>query len=135
MLYIDSSVFLYATLYSASTEQKSERAKAILQRIENGEIPAGTSTLTWDEVVWVTTRLLGRTDGVAQGRKLLGFPNLQFINADETVITQAQTLLDKYTLSPRDSIHVASALSRNAKTIISDDKDFDQIKELERTHI
>ena len=45
----------------------------------------------------------------------------------------AQSLMDKYKLSPRDSIHVASALSRKATIIISDDEDFDQIKEIKRT--
>lgn len=78
-------------------------------------------------------QLLGRSDGIAQGQKLLGFPNLTFINVDEGIIAQAQSLMDKYRISPRDSIHVASALSRKATIIISDDEDFDQIKEIKRT--
>jgi len=39
----------------------------------------------------------------------------------------------KYKLSPRDSIHIASALSKKTKTIVSDDEDFDHIKEIKRT--
>jgi predicted nucleic acid-binding protein len=75
---------------------------------------------------------MSRSDGIAQGQKLLGFPNLEFINVDEGVLTQAQTLMSKYKLSPRDSIHAASALGRRIKTVISDDEDFDQIKEIKR---
>jgi len=89
--------------------------------------------LTWDEVVWVVSKVLGRDDGISQGRKLLGFPNLEFINVDESILTKAQTLIDKYKLSPRDSIHVASALDRKIKAAISDDEDFDQVKEITRT--
>jgi predicted nucleic acid-binding protein len=133
MPYIDSNVFIYPAIYQTEAQQKAKKAKEILHKIENGELSAYTSTLTWDEVVWVISRVMGRNDGIAQGRKLLGFPNLKFINADENVLTQAQTLMDKYKLSPRDSIHVASALVRNIKAVISDDADFDQVQEIKRT--
>ena len=133
MQYVDSNVFLYSVLYSPDLEPKAKKAKEILQKIENKEISAATSTLTWDEVVWVASKLLGRSGGVAQGQKLLGFPNLEFINVDEGIIAQAQSLMGKYKLSPRDSIHVASTLNRKATIIISDDEDFDQIKEVNRT--
>ena len=132
MQYVDSNVFLFSALYSPDSEQKAKKAKEILVEIENGTRLASTSTLTWDEVVWVATKLLGKTDGIAQGQKLFGFPNLKFINVDEEVITQAQALIGKYKLSPRDSIHIASALSKKIKTILSDDADFDQIKEIKR---
>jgi predicted nucleic acid-binding protein len=133
MPYIDSNVFIYPVIYQTEAQQKAKKAKEILHKIENGELSAYTSTLTWDEVVWVISRVMGRNDGIAQGRKLLGFPNLKFINADENVLTQAQTLIGKYKLSPRDSIHVASALVRNIKAVISDDADFDQVQEIKRT--
>ncbi len=54
--------------------------------------------------------------------------NLEFINVDEGIV-QAQTLIGKYKLSPRDSIHIASVLNKRAKTILSDDEDFEQINE------
>jgi len=133
MQYIDSNVFLYSSLYSPALEPKAKKAKEILQKVENGEMPAATSTLTWDEVVWVATKLLGRADGITQGQKLLGFPNLEFINVDEGIIAQAQAIMANYKLSPRDAIHIASALSKKTKTIVSDDEDFDQIRELKRT--
>jgi predicted nucleic acid-binding protein len=132
MQYVDSNVFLYSVLYSPDLELKAKKAKEILQKIENKELSAATSTLTWDEVVWVATKLLGRRGGITLGQKLLGFPNLEFISVDEAIIAQAQSLMDKYKLCPRDSIHVASALSRKATIIISDDEDFDLIKEIKR---
>jgi len=133
MPYIDSNVFIYPVVYLTEAQKTAKKAKEILYKIERGELTAYTSTLTWDEVVWVVSKVLGRKDGIRQGRKLLGFPNLEFINVDEGILTLAQMLLDKYKLSPRDSIHVASALSRKIKEIISDDKDLDQVKEITRT--
>jgi len=133
MPYIDSNIFIYPVIYQTETQPKAKKAKEILLKIESGELSAYTSTLTWDEVVWVVSRVLSRNEGVRQGRKLLGFPNLGFIDVDEGIVTIAQTLLDKYKLSPRDSIHVASALSRKIKAVISDDQDLDQVKEIKRT--
>ena len=135
MPYLDSNVFIYPVIYPAKTQPKAKKAKEILHDVEKGKFAAFTSTLTWDEVVWVINRVMGRSEGINQGRKLLGFPNLQFIPADENVIVHAQRLLNKYKLSPRDSIHVASALEKRTNAFISDDADFDQIKEINRTPI
>jgi len=133
MAYIDSNIFIYPAIYSTETQEKAMKAKEILLKIEKGELSAYTSTLTWDEVVWVVSRTLGRDDGTNQGRKLLGFPNLEFIDIDKRALSTAQMLLDKYQLKPRDALHLASAVNRNIKKVISDDEDFDNIKEIERT--
>ena len=135
MPYIDSNVFIYPILYSIEKEPKAKKAKQILQSIEKGELPACTSTLTWDEVVWVVSKVMGKTEGVNQGQKLLGFPNLDFVSVDTNVITKAQNLIEKYNLKPRDSIHIASAIERKMKTIISDDEDVNQVSEVERIQL
>jgi len=132
MPYIDSNVFLYPILYNEESEPKAKKAKKVLLEVESGELEAYTSTLTWDEVVWVVSKTMGRAEGIKQGQKLVGFVNLGFIGADESIISQAQTLMSKYNLAPRDSIHVASAFKLKLKTIISDDKDIDAIKEVKR---
>jgi len=112
MQYIDSNVFLCSALYSPALEPRAKKAKEILQKAETGEMPAATSTLTWDEVVWVATKLLGRADRITQGQKLLGFPNIEFINVDEGTMVHGQAIVANYKLSPRDSIHIVSALSK-----------------------
>jgi uncharacterized protein len=133
LAYIDSNVFLYPILYSEKEEPKVKRAKEVLLSIETGELSAFTSTLTWDEVVWIVRKTMGKNEAMNQGQKLLGFLNLNFIPADENILCQAQALMTKYNLNPRDAIHVASALDRKLKVIISDDEDPDRVKELKRT--
>ena len=58
--------------------------------------------------------------------------NLKFISVDENILSQAQGLMTRYNLKPRDSIHIASAIERKVKTIISDDKDLEQVPEIKR---
>jgi len=40
--------------------------------------------------------------------------------------------MEKYDLKPRDAIHLSAAIEHGVFTIISEDKDFDKIKEIER---
>jgi len=133
LAYIDSNIFIYPVIYRADNLEKARNAREMLLRIERGDLKGYTSTLTWDEVVWVVGRTLGREDGVNQGKKLLGFPNLEFIDVDKRVLGSAQMFMDKYKINPRDSIHVASAVVKNLRVMVSDDDDFDRIKEIERT--
>jgi uncharacterized protein len=130
--YIDSNVFIYPIIYPQEVDIRVKNAAAILKSIAIGEFSAFTSTLTWDEVVWAVRKALGKSESVNEGQKLLGFVNLQFIRADENILNQAQVLMSRYNLKPRDSIHLASAIDGKLNTIISDDQDFDAVKEIKR---
>jgi predicted nucleic acid-binding protein len=132
MAYIDSNVFIYPVLYSEEEEPKTRKALDILRRIAKGELSAYTSTITWDEIIWVVRRTMGKSEALNQGQKLLGFLNLKFISVDENILSQAQALMSKYNLRPHDSIHVASAIDKKIYNVISDDKDLDQVKEIKR---
>ena len=131
MHYVDANVFIYPVLYEEQN-LKAKNSKRILLSIERGELSAYTSTLTWDEVVWTVRKTLGRDQAIDQGKKLLGFLNLQWIVVDDNVLSQAQALLAKYNLHPRDSIHIASAIDRKIENFISDDADIDRVKEIKR---
>lgn len=133
MPYSDANVFIFPILYEEEQEPKVKHAKQILQSIEKGELSAYTSTLTWDEVVWIVRKAMGRAEAISQGQKLLGFLNLHWIIVDENILSQAQSLMNKYNLHPRDAVHVASAINRKIVSIISDDLDIDQVKEINRT--
>ena len=131
--YIDSNVFLYPVLYNDIRE--SENARKILSEIEGKNIQAYTSTLTWDEVSYVVERIFGKTDSIEVGKRFLNFPFLRFIPVDDEIIRRSQVIREKYNLKPRDSIHLSCAIERNISEIITDDADFDEIKEITRVPI
>ncbi len=131
--YIDSNVFLYPVLYNNIKE--SETAREILAEIEGKNIQAYTSTLTWDEVSYVVERIFGKTDSIEVGKRFLNFPFLRFIPVDDEIIRRSQVIREKYNLKPRDSIHLSCAIERNVSKIITDDADFDGIKEITRIPI
>ena len=128
--YIDSNVFLYPVLYNDLKESK--KAREILSQIEGKNIQAYTSTLTWDEVSYVVESTLGKTDSIEVGKKFLNFPFLRFIPVDDEIIRRSQPIREKYNVKPGDSIHLSCAMERNLSEIISDDTDFDGIKEIKR---
>ena len=131
MIYLDSNIVI-STFVNKDNRAKVELYKRLFIKIANREILATTSLLTWDEFTYTLKKHLGRDSALIEGKKFLSFPNLIFLKVDEGVIFLAQDLLTKYNLNPRDAIHAASALSNNINEIISDDSDFDQIKEIKR---
>lgn len=128
-VYIDVNIFIYATL---NTNLKGEKSRVFLQKIKNNIIDGFTSILTFDEFFWRVKKERSFDEAVKASEAFLNFPNLKFIDATNEITLRALDLIKKYKLDPRDSIHAASALSKNISTIISDDLDFSKIKELKR---
>ena len=132
MIYLDSNVFLFALLYDDKALSESFFSKDLLKGIIEHKVLACSSVLTWDEVVYVVRKKFGLRESVLAGEKILSFPNLKLIETDLEVMTIAQTLLDNYSVRPRDAIHAATALFSRADYIISEDTDFDRIKQCRR---
>jgi hypothetical protein len=127
LVYLDTNVFIYPIIYEESLA-KAKKAKDVLSRVAMKEIEGFTATLTWDELVWVTRRLLGDRDAVEQGRKFLTFPNLNLVTIDSSVLMNAQKIVEEYGLKPRDALHAGAALVSGQRTVISDDQDFDKVR-------
>ena len=125
--YIDSNIFLNSILYS---DAKAKKCKEILYKIIQKEFVAVTSLLTWDEVVYIVEKNLGKNISIQEGEKFLRFPNLSFIDVNKQIIYRAQELASSYDIKPRDAIHAAAAIINNCNEIITDDSDFNSIKEL-----
>ncbi len=128
MIYLDSNVFLNAIL----DEEKGEMARELLRGVQDGNDRAATSALTFDEVFWVVKKHRGFDNALKAAKALLEMPNLIFIEVNDKVIWHAWELSKEYRLDPRDSIHAACALSRDIKTIVSEDEHFDKVKEVTR---
>lgn len=124
--YLDASVFIQGIL------REDNKSKEVILKIANNEFMGVTSVLSWDEIVYVVQKFLGREIALREGNKLFNLPNIEFIDAKKDVIIGAGKLMDKYNINPRDAIHCATALKLNIKEIISEDSDFDKVKELKR---
>jgi hypothetical protein len=129
-IYVDSNIFISPLIYERSSQ--AVNSKRILSAVEKGQVTAYTSTLTWDEVVWVVRRVLGRADSIQAGEKLAAYPNLRYIPASEEVIRSAQRLSSEYNIAPRDAIHVTSAIHKSVDALVSDDSDLDVVREIKR---
>jgi len=127
--YIDSNIFLYAVLYD---DERAQRCRKVLSEIVDGKLEAVTSVLTWDEFTHVVEKVLDRPSAVLEGERFLHFPRLSFQPCTPDVLIRAQQLRASTHLGARDSIHAASAMIAGAATLLSEDRDFDKISELNR---
>ncbi|MDI6654983.1 MAG: type II toxin-antitoxin system VapC family toxin [Candidatus Hydrothermarchaeota archaeon] len=129
MIYLDSNIFIIATLYS---DEKGERARGILRDIRDGKKKAATSVLTFDEVFWEVRKHRGKDAALEAAEAMLSMPYLNFLPVDAAVLWKTLEIIKKYNLHPRDAIHLACAALHGISAILSEDTDFDKIKEVKR---
>src|SRR3989344_5928018 len=101
-------------------------------KITNKEFIGVTSVLSWDEITFIVKKFLGKGLAEIEGKKFFSLPNFIFVDAKKDIIIKAQKLFEEYNLMPRDAIHAATAIYLNIDEMISEDIDFDKIKELKR---
>jgi len=129
-LYVDSNVFILPVLGEKS--RRAEGARRALERVEAGEFVAYTSVLTWDEVVWVVSKVMGKADGVQVGRKLLSYPGLRLLDVTSSTVIRAQEISQSLGLAPRDAIHCASAMAKGIGSFVSDDAGIEVVPQIKR---
>lgn len=109
-----------------------EWARDLLERVQNEEMPACTSFLTFDEVFYKVNKVKGSGVAIKNLEAFLTMPNMRFIEVNDGVIWKALELIREYMLLSRDAIHAATALIEGGEIIFSEDRDFDKIKGLKR---
>ena len=129
MLYLDANVFIFAAL---NAEEYGSKAVILLKKIQQGEVQAITSALTFDETFWEVKKNRGMEKALEAAEAMLNFPNLEIISVDKEVISSALQIIRKYDLAPRDAINAATALMKKVEILVSTDSHFDKVKELSR---
>ncbi|MCL7476073.1 MAG: type II toxin-antitoxin system VapC family toxin [Methanosarcinales archaeon] len=129
MNYLDSNLIIYAILDDSDI---GDWSRQVLERIQNEEMPACTSYLTFDEVFYKINKVKGIDIAIQNLEAFLTLPNMRFIDVDDSVIWKSLELIREYRILPRDAIHASTALIAGAETIYSQDTDFDDIKGLKR---
>ena len=132
MNYFDSNIIIYAILDGTKT---GDWARNILDKVQNEEMPACTSFLTFDEVFYKVKKIKGNEVALKNIEAFLTMPNMRFIDVNDGVIWRALGLIKEYNLLPRDSIHAATAFIAGAELVYSEDIDFDRIRGLKRKWI
>lgn len=125
--YLDANLFIYAFV---NEDNVGIAARNILGRVVKGEIKAVTSFLTYDEFFWGIRTKFDRQRVLAYAKSFLEIPRLEFVQVDDRVIFQTQDLLEKYSLDPRDAIHLASALVSSARVFITQDFDLENFPDI-----
>ena len=128
MIYLDANIFLHAIL---NDKAKGQSARKLLEDISAGRIEASTSCLTWDEVLWKAQKVFDPNQALEASNALLSIPNLRFVPVDKQTIAGTSKMVQGYGLHPRDAIHASAALLLKAQ-MLSEDRDFDKVKELRR---
>ena len=133
-IYLDANVFILAAL---AHDAQAGKAKEYIKRVILGEFDGFTSSLTVDEVVWsIWKETKNRILAIEEGDKLLQFNNLRILAVDEKIMSLSLRFMHRYGhLKPRDAIHVAAAYDNGVFTIITEDADFERIKEIKRIAI
>ena len=133
-IYLDSNVFIFAAI---AEDKRAKKAQSILKEVLSGSVNAVTSALTMDEVLWVLWKETKNRDfAIEQCQRILEFDNLELIDVNKNIIQDSMHLMrENPFLKPRDSIHLASAFNNNITQIVSDDADFDNVKEIERIEL
>jgi predicted nucleic acid-binding protein len=132
MIYLDTNIFIYP---HTGDDAKSDVCISILQKATSQEIKAGTSILTWDEFQHVLKKEYPEKEkykAIEQSKDLLTNSGIVWFEATKEIIEKAQELTEKYNIKPRDAIHAATAILNGCTEVISDDSDFDKIKEIKR---
>lgn len=132
MIYLDANVFIFAAVNEG---EKGKKSRKTIKDIREGKEKAATSALTFDEVIWKVKKERGKEAALRAGKAILEMQNLIILDVDAPILWEAYELIKNYKLDPRDSIHAACAITHGIYTMISDDPDFDRIKDISRKHI
>lgn len=124
---LDTNLFIYVF------EQHSEfgeKAKVILEQIENGFVTAVASSISLTEILVKPIREGNLT--LENQYKLLfsHFPNLTILPIDNVVAERAAYLRGKYNIKTPDALIMATAIVANADLFISNDQRLETVKEM-----
>jgi predicted nucleic acid-binding protein len=124
---LDTNLFIYVF---EQHPEFGEKAKAILEEIENGSVAAVASSVSLTEILVKPIREGNLT--LEKQYKLLfsHFPNLSILPIDNVVAERAAYLRGKYNIKTPDALIVATALVANADLFITNDQRLEIVREI-----
>lgn len=108
---------------------KASAAARFLGAVVDGDEAAATASLTLDEVIWIVSL----EEAIAQGERLIQLPNLRILDVGSRELLRVIKFMDAYDrLTPRDAIHLSTAIESGIRSIVTDDEDFEVVSEVDR---
>ena len=128
-LFLDANVFLYAV---GGDSPHRESCRALLAAMAAGRIDAVTSSEVLQEVLHVSARRRGVADGIAATRAAAGLVAEVLPLKGPDVLAACEVLEEAPRLGARDAFHVAVMRAAGLTTMVSVDRDFDDVPGLTR---
>ena len=126
-MYLDANFFIIANFDAGP---KGKKARTILGQILSGK-EAVTSALAMDEVMWVLHKQ--RKEELRDViEEIYSLPNVSVKAVSPDIPLSALNFMEENRLKPRDAFHAAVMKELGIKEIVSDDPDFDKVKEIKR---
>ncbi|MDQ3609698.1 MAG: type II toxin-antitoxin system VapC family toxin [Actinomycetota bacterium] len=128
-VFLDANVFLYAV---GAAEVERDACRRVLAMAVDGRLEGETSVEVLQEVAHVRARRLGLVDAVARCRWAMAL-GLRVHAVEPRDLDRALDLLEQISGGHvRDALHVATALNREAASIVSADRGLDAFPGLRR---
>ncbi len=129
--FLDTNIFMYA---AGKPHEFKEPCISILSKVQSGELNAAIDTEVFQEVLYRYhhINLLDKGVDLAWSMMDIGFDVLP---VTKKVIEVSLYFYQQYQnkgISPKDIIHVATMMQNDIKKIVSVDKHFDVIEEVQR---
>lgn len=128
MFFIDTNIFLEIELEDKRKEDCEILFRKILNEKEKG--------LVSDFIVYSILIELTEKSTLKKAREFLNFldimKNIEIFIPDKETLFSAMKFVEKYKLDFDDALVVSCMISNKIKKLVSFDKDFDRVKEIER---
>ncbi|HLC84304.1 MAG TPA: PIN domain-containing protein [Candidatus Nanoarchaeia archaeon] len=122
--YLDASCYIYLFL------EHPQHIPQVLLNLHRLNII--TSTLTYDEVVWIVRKKAGKSASYDAADIVLALDQVAMSPITKEIIARSRELMEELDIHPRDSIHLAAAQHQSCSLIVSEDSDFDKVKGIKR---
>ena len=125
MIFVDANFLIYLNLGVKEVEDYYLKLLS--------EESLATNPLVLDEVIYVSKKKYGvRLEDTLDFLDNVVLPNSVVLPLTINEYRRAREVMLKYSLNPSDALHVAVMLNNSIRRILSEDTDFDRVKEVER---
>jgi len=112
------------------TNDKRRRIEELFKKLL--EEPLFINMLVVDEVLYVSRKYGLQYDVTLNFLRSIVLPYTEIIPIEEEDVKPVEKYLLKYDLKPSDAIHLATMEKVGANHIVTEDEDFDRVKEVKR---